>query len=78
MILNAALANGWTGRGFKVTPEVLRKRRLVPNLRLYEGVKILGTGKIGTALVVRAHAFSAGARAKIEKAGGRVEVLPRA
>jgi large subunit ribosomal protein L15 len=62
----------------EVTPEVLRERRLVPNLRLYEGVKILGVGKIGTALIVRAHAFSAGARAKIEKAGGRAEVIPRA
>jgi large subunit ribosomal protein L15 len=50
----------------------------VPNLRLYEGVKILGVGKIGAALVVRAHAFSAGARTKIEKAGGRAEVIPRA
>ena len=60
----------------EVTPEELRKRRLVPNLRLCEGVKVLGVGKLRTALVVRAHAFSAGARAKIEKAGGRVEVIP--
>jgi large subunit ribosomal protein L15 len=38
-------------------------------------VKVLARGDIDRALVVRAHAFSQAARAKIEQAGGRVEVL---
>ena len=38
-------------------------------------VKILGDGEIEKALAVKAHAFSASAREKIEKAGGTVEVL---
>ena len=41
-------------------------------------VKILGNGDIPHALTVKAHAISAGARAKIEKAGGTVEVLDAA
>ena len=38
-------------------------------------VKVLARGDIDRALVVRAHAFSAGARAKIEQAGGRAELV---
>ncbi len=40
-------------------------------------VKILGVGEIGRAVTVRAHAFSATAREKIEAAGGGVETLER-
>jgi large subunit ribosomal protein L15 len=39
-------------------------------------VKVLALGGIEVALAVRAHAFSEAARAKIEAAGGSVEVLP--
>jgi large subunit ribosomal protein L15 len=40
-------------------------------------VKILGRGEIDKALTVRAHKFSASARAKIEAAGGTVEVIAK-
>jgi large subunit ribosomal protein L15 len=39
-------------------------------------VAILGHGDLGHPLVVKAHRFSASARAKIEDAGGTVEELP--
>ena len=38
-------------------------------------VKVLGEGDISKKLTVRAHAFSESARAKIEGAGGTVEVI---
>ena len=38
-------------------------------------VKVLGRGEIGRALTVRAHAFSDAARAKIEAAGGKAELI---
>jgi len=38
-------------------------------------VKILGTGDLAVKLSVRAHAFSAAAKAKIEAAGGVCEVI---
>src|SRR5919106_4974924 len=38
-------------------------------------VKILGRGELSKKLTVRAHAFSASAREKIEKAGGTCEVV---
>ena len=39
------------------------------------GVKVLGNGEITKKLTVRASAFSASAKEKIEKAGGTAEVI---
>ena len=38
-------------------------------------VKILGDGELSAAVSIEAHAFSASARAKIQKAGGAVRIL---
>jgi large subunit ribosomal protein L15 len=38
-------------------------------------VKVLGEGEVKTKLTVKATAFSASAREKIEKAGGKVEIV---
>ena len=40
-----------------------------------DGVKILGNGELTKALTVKAAAFSASAKEKIEKAGGKAEVM---
>lgn len=58
----------------EVTPEVLAAAGLVR--RPERPLKILGDGQLSKPLTVHAHAFTAGARAKIEAAGGRVEQLP--
>jgi large subunit ribosomal protein L15 len=39
-------------------------------------LKILGDGDLTVALTVKASAFTAGAKAKIEAAGGTCEVIP--
>jgi large subunit ribosomal protein L15 len=59
--------------GAVVTPELLLASRMLR--RLGDGVKVLGDGELTKKLVVHAQHFSASARAKIEAAGGRVEVL---
>jgi len=59
--------------GAVVTPEVLKDRRVVR--KLGDGVRVLGEGELNKALTVRAHHFSAAARAKIEAAGGTVEEI---
>ena len=41
-------------------------------------VKVLGQGELAVKLTVRAHKFSAGARQKIESAGGEVVILSEA
>ena len=43
--------------------------------KLGDGLKILGGGELSRAVTVAAHRFSASAKDKIEKAGGKVEVL---
>jgi large subunit ribosomal protein L15 len=59
--------------GTEVTPELLKERGLIRSLR--QDVKILGNGELATKLTVVAHAVSAGAREKIEGAGGSVTLL---
>jgi large subunit ribosomal protein L15 len=56
----------------EVTPETLRAAGLAK--RRYP-VKVLGRGALSKKLTVRAHAFSASAREKIEKAGGTCDLI---
>lgn len=42
----------------------------------YDRLVVLGTGELTQAVKVKAHRVSAAAKAKIEKAGGSVEMLP--
>jgi large subunit ribosomal protein L15 len=59
--------------GATVDPEALAQRGLI---RGQAGiVKVLGEGEISTKLTVRVHRISAGARTKIEAAGGSVEII---
>jgi len=58
----------------EVTPDSLAAAGIIKSPSL--PVAILGQGDIDRPLVVKAHRFSASARAKIEAAGGSVEELP--
>ena len=62
--------------GSVVDVDALEARGLVKN-NSHRGwpVKVLGEGELDHALIVRAHAFSAAAKAKIEAAGGTAEIL---
>lgn len=62
--------------GAEVTPAALKAKNLA-NYN-YGVLKILGTGDITKALTVSAHKFSASAKEKIEKAGGKIVVLEMA
>jgi large subunit ribosomal protein L15 len=62
--------------GTEVTPALLAESGLVSNHESKGLVKILGDGEIDRALTVRAHKFTESARAKIEAAGGSVEIIP--
>ncbi len=59
--------------GTAVTPEMLKEAGVVKKLE--DGLRVLGEGELTKALTVRAHHFSASARAKIEAAGGTAEVI---
>lgn len=57
----------------EVNPDTLQNARLLRDPR--NPVVILGRGEMKVALKVRAHRVSAGAKAKIEEAGGSVELI---
>jgi len=55
-----------------ITLEVLKTAGLV---KRDLPIKVLGDGELKSALTVHAHKFSKSAREKIEKAGGKIEVV---
>ena len=56
-----------------VTVETLLENGIIKNV--YDGVKILGNGELTKKLTVKVHAFSEGAKTKIEALGGTCEVI---
>lgn len=57
----------------EVNPETLQNAHLLRDPR--NPVVVLGRGELNVALKVRAHRVTVGAKAKIEKAGGSVELI---
>ena len=60
-------------KGAEVTPDSLREKGLARRRGI--PVKILARGELSKPLTVRAHAFSAAARERIEAAGGTCELI---
>ena len=59
--------------GAEVTPEILKEMGLVK--KQLDGIKVLGNGKLDKKLTVKATIFSKTAKEKIEKTGGKAEVI---
>ena len=57
-----------------ITPDVLHANRIV-DIGKGKPIKVLGDGEVTRKFTVQAHAISGSARAKIEAAGGSVEIL---
>ena len=72
-VLNVGLLDAAFEAGAEVSPETIRSKGLVGNVK--DGIKILGHGELKKKLKVSAHAFSKTAQEKIEKAGGEVTSL---
>jgi large subunit ribosomal protein L15 len=56
-----------------ITPELLREEGIVKKGHI--PIKVLGEGTVAEGLLVRAHAFSDTAKAKIQSAKGTFEVI---
>ena len=61
-------------KGAVVTAELLKEQGFLSKIEPY-GLKILGDGELTVALTVRANKFTKQAKKKIEKAGGKAEVI---
>ena len=59
--------------GTVVTPALLKDTGLVK--KQYEGIKVLGNGKLEKKLTIQANKFSESALAKIKEAGSKAEVI---
>ena len=59
--------------GAQITPAILQEARLLRDPR--NPVAILGRGEVKTALTIRVHRVTKNAKAKIEAAGGSVELI---
>lgn len=72
-VINLSDLNEKFEDGAVVDTEALKAAGLVTKLN--DGVKVLGNGEVTKSLTVKAAAFSASAKEKIEKAGGKTEVI---
>ena len=59
--------------GTVVTPALLKDTGLVK--KQYDGVKVLGNGKLEKKLTIQANKFSTSALEKIKEAGSKAEVI---
>ena len=59
--------------GTEVTAETLKEAGIIS--KVLDGVKILGRGELTKSLNVKVAGFTASAKEKIEKAGGKAEVI---
>lgn len=59
-----------------INPELLEAKGLIADKEM--PVKILGDGEIKNSIIIRAHAFSKGSLDKIQKAGGKTEIITNA
>ncbi len=72
-VINLSDLEKFFNDGDVVTPEVLKERRIIK--KQLSGVKVLGNGELTKNLTVKAHRFSTKAVTKIEKNGGKAEVI---
>ena len=59
--------------GATITPQLLKESGIVK--KQFDGIKVLGNGTLTKKLTVSCNKISASAKAAIEKAGGKVEVI---
>ena len=70
--VNVATLNRFEA-GAEVDPVALVEAGILKNV--HDGVRVLGGGELTVALTVKANGFTKSAIAKIEAAGGKVEVF---
>ena len=71
--VNVELLNRFEN-GTEVTAELLKSTGAVSKIEK-DGIKILGQGNLEKAVTVKAAKFTASAQEKIEKAGGKAELV---
>lgn len=73
--LQAAIDSGKLDAKGSIDEDAIVKAKLVR--RKLDGVRILGNGEIKTKVTLKVSGITAGAKAAVEKAGGKVEIVVR-
>ena len=71
--INVSLLESLFDTGATVDIEVLRTKGIIP--KLVETIKILGDGELTKKLTIKAHRASETAKAKVQAAGGSIEII---
>ena len=71
--LNVEVLEGQFDAGAEVTIDALRAKGLVPKRATH--IKLLGNGELKTSLKIKLHKASKSAAAKVEGAGGSIELI---
>lgn len=59
----------------EITPDLLKEKGVIDKIR--DGVKVLGNGEINFSATIKSNGFSEAAKKKIEKAGGKWEIIDK-
>jgi large subunit ribosomal protein L15 len=74
VVINVGDINAASKAGDEVSLDTLKEKGVIKGTAQH--LRVLGEGDVGKKLTVRAHHFSASAKEKIEKAGGKIDVIP--
>ena len=74
--LQQAIESGKIKSGDALTAESLKKSGVIAALR--DGIRLIGSGALKSALTIEAYSATSGAVASVEKAGGKVTILREA
>jgi large subunit ribosomal protein L15 len=74
MVINVGDIDATAAANAEVTLDSLKAQKVLKGSA--ERLRVLGNGDVTKKLTVRAHHFSASAKEKIEKAGGKAELIP--
>jgi large subunit ribosomal protein L15 len=72
-VINISKLEELFSAGDVIDDAILHKKGIIPKSK--SGLKILGTGEVTKAFTVKATNFSTSAKAKIEAAGGKCEIV---
>lgn len=74
IVINVGDIDAASAAGDQVTLDSLKAKGVVKGTAKH--LRVLGEGDVAKKLTIRAHHFSASAKEKIEKAGGKIDLIP--
>jgi len=71
--INLGDLNEWVKDGDVITLELLKEKKIIK--KELNGLKVMGDGELNKKITIKAHRFTQSALKKLEKIGGKAEVI---